>query len=731
MKKLVFLFLLLSLPLLNSYAQVKELTLDDIFLNRTFKTATLQEWKWQPDGTAYVFMSKDSVDTDYSIYRVANVSGDTTIFIGESQIQFKNKRLKPSNYWLSDKGDKILIQTKRKRIWRHSRSGIYYVFDLIKQKMIQLADGARLRNVKFSPGGKMVAYVKADNNLYIVDLNKIKERKLTKDGSKDILNGHLGWVYEEEFGSYDGYRWSPAGKTIAFWREDQTKVRSFILIDEMGQYPKIQEIHYPKVGETNPTMDIGIVDVRNGITRWLDIKNEEDVYFPLIRWEKIPGSNSAESNLFVYRLNRHQNYLEIFRFNQKSTKGERLISDSSKAWLSIRDDIQFFSDGSFIRASETSGFNHIYHYDSRGELIKQVTDGDWEVSLITGVNINEQKVYFTGKRESVIESNFYSINLDGTDLQLLSDDPGWHGITMNEQGTYYIDSFSSSSIPARFSLHENSGQKVRDISITDMGQYEDFGWNYSEFLNIETSDDGTVLNAMIRYPRNFDPSKKYPVIVYGYAGPGSQVVVDRWDRREWHQYLSQLGFIVFSVDNRGTGGRGTVFKHLAYRDIGKWAVHDHIEGVKYLRSLPFVDPERIGVWGWSGGGYLTIMCMTMGAPYFQAGVAVAPVTDLRLYDTIWTERYMGFLSENLAGFENASAFTHLDRLEGDLFIIHGTRDDNVHSQNTLQYMKRAVDGGKQVDMLYYPNKNHSIRGKKTQHHLYTAMTNYFLEKLMK
>ncbi|MEE9190538.1 MAG: S9 family peptidase [Candidatus Neomarinimicrobiota bacterium] len=731
MKKLVFLTLLLALPILPGFGQVKDLTLDDIFLNRTLKNASLHEWKWHPDGTAYVFFDRDSVDVDYSIYRVDNVSGDTTLFLSDSQIQYEDQRLKPTNYWLPDKGDKVLIQTKRKRIWRHSRSGIYYVFDLKREKMIQLADGERLRNVKLAPGGKMAAYVRADNNLYVVDMNRFKERQLTKDGSKDILNGHLGWVYEEEFGSHDGYRWSPDGQKIAFWREDQSNVRSFTLMDEMGQYPETQEIHYPKVGETNPTMDIGIVDVRGGRTRWLDINNEEEVYLPLIRWEKIPGEDNAGSDLFVYSTNRLQNYLEIFRFNVKSGRGERLITDSSKAWLSILDDIQFFSDGSFIRASEKSGFNHIYHYSAVGELINQVTDGNWEVSLISGVNADEQKVFFTGKRESVIESNLYSVNLDGTGLQLLSDDPGWHIITMNEQGTYYIDSFSSASVPVKFSLHENSGQKVRDISITKLGQYEDFGWNYPEFLNIKTSDNGTVLNAMIRYPRNFDPSKKYPVIVYGYAGPGSQVVVDRWDRRGWHQYLSQLGFIVFSVDNRGTGGRGTDFKYLAYMDIGKWPVHDHIEGVKYLRSLPYVDPGRIGVWGWSGGGYLTIMCMTKGAPYFQAGVAVAPVTDLRLYDTIWTERYMGLLSENQAGYENASAFTYQDRLAGDLLIIHGTRDDNVHPQHTLQYMKKAVDGGKQVDMLYYPNKNHSIRGRKTQHHLYTYMTDYFLEKLMK
>jgi dipeptidyl-peptidase-4 len=671
MKKQVFLTLLL-LPLLIGYAQIKDLTLDDIFINRTFKNATLHEWKWHPDGTAFVYLSTDSVDVDYSLYRVDNITGDKTTFISESQIQFENRPLEPTDFWLSDKGEKVLIQTKQKRIWRHSRSGIYYVYDLIKQEMIQLADGERLRNVKLSPGGKMAAYVKADNNLYVFELDRKKERQLTKDGSANILNGHLGWVYEEEFGSHDGYRWSPDGKTIAFWREDQTNVNKFTLINEMELYTKIQEIHYPKVGETNPKMDIGIVNVRGGRTRWLDINNDEDVYFPLIRWERIPGGDLAGNNLFVYRLNRRQSSLNILRFSTKSLKGERLVSDSSKAWLDIRDDIHFFSDGSFIRTSETSRFNHIYHYDSRGELINQVTSGNWEVSRITGVNTEENMVYFTGKRESVIESNLYSVNLDGSGLQLLSDDPGWHIITMNRQGTYYIDSFSSSRIPVRFSLYQNSGQKVRDLSVTNMDQYEDFGWNYPEFLKVETSDDGTVLNAMICYPRNFDASKKYPVVIYGYSGPASQVVGDRWDRRDWHQYLTKLGFIVFSIDHRGTGGRGTDFKHMAYKDIGKWMVHDQIEGVKYLRSLPFVDPDRIGVWGWSGGGYLTVMCMTMGAPYFQAGVAVAPVTDFRLYDTIWTERYMGLLPENQSGFENASAFTHLDRLEDDLLLIHGT-----------------------------------------------------------
>ncbi len=709
------------------YSQNKELTLADLYLNRTFKTASLGEWVWLPEApNELLFVINKIGNTDFNIYKYDIASGDTTVFLSEATLQYDEQAIETDDFWISDDQSKILIRTDTKRIWRHSRLGLYYTVKLSNNEIHRIAGGEYIKNVKFSPDGEKIAYVKSDNNLYMLELASDRERKLTKDGSKNILNGHFGWVYEEEFGSYDAYRWSPDSKSIAFWREDQSQVKRYTLIDEMQLYPTTQKIYYPKVGETNPKLSIGVVNVANGKKKWFKATSETDLYYPLIKW--IDRGKYA-NQLIVYKLNRQQNHLELMRFNPKSGVVELLLEEKSAGWLQMRNDLYFFEDGSFVRTSERSGYNHIYHFDRDGKLLNAVTSGEWEVSNLTTIDRKSRQVFFTGKHESVIESHFYTINLNGSGFKRLSEQSGWHRINMNPDASIYIDSYSNAQRPLAISGFDSSGEMLREISVTDISQYLDYDWAYPEYFQIETSDNGTKLNAMITYPRNFNPGKKYPVIIYGYSGPASQVVGNYWDRRGWHQFMSQQGYIIFSVDHRGTGGRGAAFKYLAYKDIGKWMVNDQIEGVKYLKSLPFVDENRIGIWGWSGGGYLTVMCMTKGAPHFKVGIAVAPVTDFRWYDTIWTERYMGLLSGNEAGYESASAITYLDQLEGKLLLIHGTGDDNVHSQNSLRMIQEAVTAGKQIDMLFYPNKNHGIRGPKTTYHLYSKMTNYMLENL--
>jgi len=709
------------------YSQNKELTLADLYLNRTFKTASLGEWVWLPEApNELLFVINKIGNTDFNIYKYDIASGDTTVFLSEATLQYDEQAIETDDFWISDDQLKILIRTDTKRIWRHSRLGLYYTVKLSNNEIHRIAGGEYIKNVKFSPDSEKIAYVKSDNNLYMLELASDRERKLTKDGSKNILNGHFGWVYEEEFGSYDAYSWSPDSKSIAFWREDQSQVKRYTLIDEMQLYPTTQQIYYPKVGETNPKVSIGVVNLSNGKKKWFKETSETDLYYPLIKWI---DRGKYSNQLIVYKLNRRQNHLELMRFNPKSGVVELLLEEKSAGWLQMRNDLYFFEDGSFVRTSERSGYNHIYHFDKDGILLNAVTSGEWEVSNLTTIDRKSRQVFFTGKHESVIESHFYTINLNGSGFKRLSEQPGWHRINMNPDASIYIDSYSNAQRPLAISGFDSSGEMLREISVTDISQYLDYDWAYPEYFQIETSDNGTKLNAMITYPHNFNPGKKYPVIIYGYSGPASQAVGNYWDRRGWHQFMSQQGYIIFSVDHRGTGGRGAAFKYLAYKDIGKWMVNDQIEGVKYLKSLPFVDENRIGIWGWSGGGYLTAMCMTKGAPHFKVGIAVAPVTDFRWYDTIWTERYMGLLSGNEAGYESASAITYLDQLEGKLLLIHGTGDDNVHSQNSLRMIQEAVTAGKQIDMLFYPNKNHGIRGPKTTYHLYSKMTNYMLENL--
>ena len=727
MKKLRLSLILVLLSIV--FGQYKDLTLEDVFKKSPFKYASLGKWKWLPDQDVYLFFKMDTSIKAKSLYSYDLAKGDTTLFISGDKFKFGDYLLGVDDYIIHPRGHKILLVTKRERIWRHSRKAIYYIFDLKTEEIVQLAGGTKLRNVKFSPNGSSLAYLREDNNLYVYQVDSEKEIQLTEDGSFNILNGHFGWVYEEEFSSYDAYRWSPDNKYLAFVREDQTNVKQFPMIDELKTYPEVKYHHYPKVGEDNPVLDIGIINIKNKKTKWLDLSSEEEMYHPRMTWLTSEQSKSGKQELIVTRVNRHQNRMEFVRFNIAKGKGQKFWEDISEAWVRLTDDVFYLNDGSFITLSERSGYNHIYHFDIDGKLIRQVTKGDWEVSGITDLDEEDNIIYFNGKKASVIESRLYSINFDGSDLKLLTKEPGWHKVYFSPSKNYYIDSYSSAKRPVSYELYKSNGMKIRDLSITGIEQFAEYGFSETKFIQVPTSDDGTLLNAMITLPRDFNPNNKYPVIVYGYSGPGSQVVANRTGRGLWDKYMNQEGYITFSIDPRGTGGRGTDFKYLSYKDIGKWVAIDQVEGAKYLKSLPYVDGDRIGIWGWSGGGYMTALCMTVGAPNFKVGVSVAGNYDLKLYDTIWTERYMGLLNENPDGYKNANVLTHAGKLEGKLLIIHGTGDDNVHSQHATQLMDELVKFDKHADFLTYANRNHGIYGGNTTFHLWTRITNYFKENL--
>ena len=728
MKKTRFLLLLFMISLLT--AQWKDLTLEDVFKKSPFEFASIGQWKWLPDTDKYLFFKMDTTTKVRSLYNYNLATGDTSLFLTGDKFTYDGENLNIVDYAINTKSNKILLITEQQRIWRHSKSAVYYLYDMKSGSVKQVAKGNHLRNIKFSPDGKSVAYLKNDNNLYVYHIDNNKEIRLTKDGSYNIINGHFGWVYEEEFGSYDAYRWSPDSKYIAFVREDQTYVKQFPLMNELTTYPEIQWIHYPKVGETNPVLNISIVNVNTRRTKWLDLSSSEEMYYPRIKWLTNQQTTSGKQELVVTRINRHQNRLELLRYDIKKGKGKVFWKDESKAWVNLTDDLFFLKDGSFITLSERSGYQHIYHYNIDGMLINAVTSGNWEVSGITALDEKNRVVYFNGKKDSMIESNLYSVKLDGSDFKLLSENLGSHRVRFSPLNSYYIDFYSTANSPLAITLYKSDGLEVRDLAITDKAQFEEYGFSKTKFIQIPTSDDGTLLNAKITLPRDFDPTKKYPVIVYVYSQPGSQTVVNRQGRYwMWDRYMNQEGYITFSIDPRGTGGRGTAFKYLAYKDIGKWEAHDQVEGAKYLSLLPYVNGNRIGIWGWSGGGYMTALCMTKGAPHFKVGVAVASVTDFRLYDTIWTERYMGLLSENEAGYDSASVLTYADKLQGKLLLVHGTGDDNVHPQNSIQLMDEFVKVDKQADIMLYANRSHGIRGRNATFHLWTKITNYFMEYL--
>ena len=658
------------------------------------------------------------------IFKQDVTSGENSLLVNGSFLKFNGQQIILSSYSFSNNGRFLLFSGLREKIWRYSWRSPFYILDFKSAEIFPLTKNLQnLRNVKLSPDGKYVGYV-YNSNIYIVELATRERRQITNDGSENILSGEFDWVYEEEFELTDAWRWSPDSKKIAYWRMDQTRVKEFYLVDELSLYNKITPLKYPKAGEANSVVKIGVYDLRKDSTVWMDIGAETDIYIPRIFW-----TNSSDK-LAILRSNRHQNHFELLLANTDSGQSEVIISDSNSTWVEVEHDILFLKEkDEIIWTSENSGFNHAYLYDYTGNLLNQITKGNWEVTSVEAVDEENGWLYFYGKKDSPIEQNIYRIKFDGKNLERVSPNNGWHTADFCPKCKYFIDSCTTASSPTITYLRNTDGSIIRKLEDND-DIFDDYSLSFPEFSSFTTTD-GVELNYYIIKPDNFAPDKKYPVIIYGYGGPTSQTVVNRWGgtRELWHQYMAQNGYIIFCVDNRGTGGRGKEFKDLAYGDLSKWAVHDQIEGAKFLSSLPYVDTDRIGFWGWSGGGYLTLMMMTRGTDYFSTGVSVAPVSDFHLYDAIWTERYMGLPDENEDGYKAANVLTYADQLKGKLLIIHGTGDDNVHFQNSIQIINELEAKLKQFDLMIYPNRNHRISGGNTQLHLFTLISNYFLNHL--
>ncbi|MFQ6609963.1 MAG: S9 family peptidase [Fidelibacterota bacterium] len=717
-KTLLFIFITLS----GLTGQTREpLTLEELFTTDQFKPNRVENIQWRPDGEAFTFTEKNTTTGFLDIYEHDVKTGESVLLVAGDELTYDAEKIRMSAYQWTRDGNYLLIAGPQKSIWRHSTQAPYYILNVTTKELKALAGNSdNLKNVKLAPDGKRVGFVR-DHNIFVVDLATGVEQAITSDGTDNILNGEPDWVYEEDFGLVDGWRWSPDGKKIAYWQFDQTRVKEFQLINEMPYYNQVSGLKYPKVGEQNAVVKIAVFDLITNQTRWMDLGDNDDIYVPKIFW------TNSSSKLAIVRLNRKQNLLELLMANTVTGRTKIIITDSDPAWIDVQHHISFLkSRDEILFSSEESGFRHAYLYDYAGNLIRQVTEGNWEITEISGVDEKQSWLYFFGKKDSPLEQQVYRIRLDGTRLEKISNDHGWHRPLFSPRYQYFIDVYSNLTTPPMTLLKKADGTQLRVLNTGTIEALQRHELAFPELLTV-TSTDGTKLNAYIIKPRDFDLNKKYPVIVYGYGGPGSQNVVDRWGnyRRYWHQYLAEQGYLIFCLDNRGTGGRGKAFKNLSYGDLSKWSINDQIEGAKYLATLPYVDQERIGFWGWSGGGYLTIGLLTRAADYFKVGVAVAPVTDFRTYDAMWAERHMGLFQENREGYEKANLNNYAGLLKGKLLIIHGTGDDNVHYQNTLMFVNQCIDQNKQVDVFFYPNRNHSIRGGNTRLHLFTKMTDYF------
>jgi len=689
-------------PVTRAHAQKKPVTLHDVFTNPAFMPPRMVGLQWMQDGVHYTRVKSDRESGERSIMKVNARTGDEVLLLSSSSLPENGFQ----DYTWSENERFLVLTISERSIWRRSKIGEYAVYDLRLDKFIPLPEhDAGVMNVKVSPDGAWVGYVYADN-IYIMNLETREQRQLTNDARKGVYNGRFGWVYEEEFSIVDGWRWSPDGKRIAFWQEDERHVREFTMTDWLPLYQDFVRIRYPKAGEANPIEKIGVIELADGSIRWLDLGDETDIYIPRIFWTR-----NADM-LCIYRMNRLQNHLELMIADVRNGATRIMLDERSETgWIGVDDGsyLHFMKNGKeFLWLSERDGWNHLYRYDLNGKLIRQVTSGDWEIIDVVGIAPDEKTVYIISTEESPLDRHLYAVTLSNGKRTRLTEEAGYHSIDMSPTGDLFIDTWSSSDRATARALRDRRGRELRALGAVDMAVFDEYAWSRKDLFSISTSD-GWELDASMIKPPDFDPSRKYPVFLDVYGGPGTQSVRNTWPSTV-HQWYANEGFIVVQVNNRGGAGRGTAFKHSVYKQLGKWEAHDYVETVKYLSTLPFVQIDRIGIWGWSYGGYMAALSMMLGAGHFAAGVAIAPVTDWTLYDTIYGERYMQRPEDNPDGYKVGSCLEHADKLEGNLLLVHGGLDDNVHLQNTMKLAEILSEAGKHFDMRIYPTGNHSVTG---------------------
>lgn len=726
-------YALLSLLLVNNVIFAKEkqnITLQQLYKDNTFAIKDIEGLKSMKDGEHFTSFNENKTQIIKYSYKTGE-SVDTLLNIKKME----NIELEEiQDYSLSNDEQKILFYTNRERIYRHSFFADYFVWNIKTNKLVALTKKDKIRIASLSPDGNNGSYI-FKNNIYIKNLNTGKEKQITFDGKYNkIQNGTPDWVYEEEFGFIKAYQWSPDSKNIAYIKFDENDTPMFNMtlfqgtnpvLDKNKLYPENYTFKYPKPGETNSIVTVNVFNLEKDQTKTMKIGKDKEQYIPRIKWMK----NSEK--LAIMRLNRHQNKFEILLANPANGKSKVIYKDKEKEYIdeNIYDSFVLLEDNKhFIIMSEKSGFNHLYLHNLKGKEITALTKGNFDVRSFYGYD-DIDKIYYTAYDNSPLNTALYSVDLNGDNLQKLSQNTGQNSAKFANTFKYYINYFDNSKTPKLITLHHNSGELIRTLedNIGVIDSLKKYNFNEKEFFSFKTSEN-IELNGWMIKPINFDPNEKYPVLIYQYSGPGSQSVKNSWSC-DMYQYLTSQGYIIASVDGRGTGGRGEYFKKMTYLEIGKYETIDMVESAKYLQSLTYVDGDRIGIWGWSYGGYITLLCMEKGDGIFKAGVAVAPVTNWRFYDSIYTERFMRTPQENPSGYDDNSPLFFADQFQGKLLICHGSADDNVHMQNTMEYIEKLVQADKQFDMMIYTNRNHSIYGGNTKYHLRKKICDFIINNL--
>jgi len=703
------------------HTQQKEISLEEIWQG-AFSTKGMDALRSMNDGHHYTLLDINRANGTSSIlkYDYETLQQTETILASSPA----NGVPYFTSYSFNEDESKLLLATEVEAIYRHSRRAIYYVYDMASEVSVKISDEKILVPL-LSPDGNKVAYV-FENNLFILDLASGNTEQVTSDGEMNaIINGVTDWVYEEEFGFVRAFAWNSNSTMLAFLRFDEQEVPEFSM-DVYGAelYPFQYRFKYPKAGEDNSTVTLHLYNIANKSTT--NIYLPEAYYIPRIQWKH----NADE--LSVQTLNRLQNHLKMYTVSAKDASVSLLLEERDDAYVDITDDLTFLEDDSFIWTSEKDGYNHIYLHNPNGSLKTQITEGPWEVTNYYGFDPKKKTIFYQSTQNGSINRDVYSIRVNGRNKKRLTDKAGTNSAAFSTNFIYFINTFSSVSTPYMYTLHNASnGEKVKDIldntALTD--KLSGYKTSPKEFSTININ--GLDLNMWMVKPADFDASKKYPLFLFQYSGPGSQQVANRWlgSNDYWHQMLAQKGIIVACVDGRGTGLKGRDFKKMTYKELGKYEVEDQIAVAKKLSEYDFIDEKRTGIWGWSYGGFMASNCILKGNDTFEMAIAVAPVTSWRFYDTVYTERFMQTPQENASGYDENSPLTYPHLLKGKYLLVHGAGDDNVHVQNSMRMIEALVQANKQFDWAIYPDKNHGISGGNTRLQLYTKMTNFIKENL--
>ena len=719
-KKLLVLFLLTCFSVI---AQQK-ITVEEIYTG-AFRAKGMDELQSMKNTNQYTVLNSDRTSRTQQIdlYDFATLKKVSTLIDTKS---YKELADGIDSYTFSNDEKQILIANNTVPIFRHSFTADYYLYNLTSKSLTKVLE--KVQEPTISPDGTKIGFAK-ENNLFVYDIATKAISQITNDGKKNaIINGITDWVYEEEFAFVRAFDWSADSKKIAFIRFDESEVPEFTMdIFKKDLYPTVETFKYPKAGEKNAVVSLHIYDVNSKSKKDINLGNYSDFYIARMKWTNDANVLSAQV------LNRHQDNLDLIFVDGTTGTAKVVLNEKDKAYVDVTDNLTFLKDNSFIWTSEKDGFNHIYLYDITGKLKKQVTKGNWEVTSYYGFDEKTKTVFYQSVENGSIVRDVYKISLDGKNKVKLSQLVGTNSATFSPDFTYFINTYSSSKVPATYTLNNSKdGKQVQSIvdNVALSDKLKKYDLPNKEFFEL-TTEKGNKLNAWMIKPKDFDATKKYPVFMFQYSGPGSQQVANHWlDTNDmWFMMLSQQGYIIACVDGRGTGFKGADFKKVTQKELGKYEVEDQIDAAKVIGNYAYVDKSRIGIFGWSYGGFMSSNCLFKGADVFKMAIAVAPVTNWRFYDSVYTERYMQTPQENASGYDENSPINHVSKLKGNFLLIHGTADDNVHVQNSMQMIEALVQANKQFDWAIYPDKNHGIYGGKTRIQLFNKMTNFIKEKL--